>query len=170
MRRSVRKLVRKVPRLIVGFMVHTKSVKWTWPSASRRTLSGLTSRCMMPCPCMYLKAQPSSDIQNLTASSVKVFLEMWNRRSPPLMRSTTRYLWPTSTTIQNPRASRRAPGVRRDVHVFYILKTVPQVADEGVVHMFEHAALANDVSHAFGSNDCGASQTSVTRTTKTAAM
>lgn len=73
-------------------MEHTKSVRCTCPSASRSTLSGFTSRWMMPCPWMYLKAHPSSDIQNLTASSVNVFLEMWNRRSPPLMRSTTKYL------------------------------------------------------------------------------
>ena len=41
---------------------------------------------------MYRTAQPSSAIQNRTASSVKVLREMWNRRSPPVMRSTTMYL------------------------------------------------------------------------------
>ena len=41
---------------------------------------------------MYRKAHPSSAIQNRTASSVKLFLEMWNRKSPPFIKSTTRYL------------------------------------------------------------------------------
>ena len=46
----------------------------------------------MPCLWMYRKAHPSSAIQNRTASSVKLFLEMWNRKSPPFIKSTTRYL------------------------------------------------------------------------------
>lgn len=46
----------------------------------------------MPCEWIYRRAQPSSAIQNRTASSVKHFLEMWKRRSPPVMRSTTMYL------------------------------------------------------------------------------
>lgn len=67
----------------------TKSAKWTCPSESNRTLSGLTSRWMMPCEWIYFNAQPSSAIQNRIASSVKHFLEIWNRRSPPFIKSTT---------------------------------------------------------------------------------
>lgn len=70
----------------------TKSAKCMCPSESNNTLSGLTSRCIIPCLCIYLKAQPNSAIQNRTASSVKVFLEIWNLKSPPFIRSTTRYL------------------------------------------------------------------------------
>jgi hypothetical protein len=89
-----------------GWSKHTKSVRCTCPSASSNTLSGLTSRWMMPWPWMYLRAQPSSAIQNLTASSVKVFLEIWNRRSPPLMRSTTKYLH-RSAWVQKTRGALR---------------------------------------------------------------
>lgn len=98
-------------------MMRTKSVRWTWPSASKRTLSGFTSRCIMPCPWIYLRAQPSSAIQKRTASSVKVFLEMWNRRSPPLMRSTTRYLRGRQHRFwfESPRAGGRGGG-RDDWH------------------------------------------------------
>lgn len=42
----------------------------------------------------------------------------------------------------------------RSVHVFDILKTISQVADEGVVHVFEHSALPNDIADALGSYDC----------------
>ena len=125
-------------------MEHTKSVRCTCPSASRSTLSGFTSRWMMPCPWMYLKAHPSSDIQNLTASSVNVFLEMWNRRSPPLMRSTTKYL-SVSAWLETPRQVR--------LHVFDVLEAVPQVADEWVVHMLEHSSFAYDIADAFRAYD-----------------
>jgi hypothetical protein len=70
----------------------TKSARCTWPSESSSTLSGLISLCTMPCVCMYRTAQPSCAIQNRTASSVKVFREIWKRRSPPFIRSTTMYL------------------------------------------------------------------------------
>lgn len=77
----------------------TKSARWTCPSESSSTLSGLMSRCTMPCWCMYRTAHPNSAIQNRTASSVNVFLEIWNRRSPPFIRSTTMYLCSVSTDI-----------------------------------------------------------------------
>lgn len=70
----------------------TKSARCTWPSESSRMLSGLTSRCTMPWLCIYRSAQPNSAIQNLSASSVKVFRAIWNRRSPPVIKSTTIYL------------------------------------------------------------------------------
>lgn len=118
-------------------------------------MSGLTSRCMMPWPCIYLRAQPSSEIQNLTASSVKVFLEMWKRRSPPLMRSTTRYL---AEGQYHGRPRESTAGLQgRDkasVHVFYILEAVSQVADKRVVDMLEHATLADNISYTLGTNDC----------------
>lgn len=112
----------------------------------------------MPWPCMYLKAHPSSAIQNLTASSVKVFLEMWNRRSPPLMRSTTRYLaWHKHQIVVGGRSL-----LTEDAHVLYILKAIPQVADKRVINMLEHAALSYDISYAFGPDDCMFSTMSAT--------
>lgn len=96
---------------LVGYVGRTKSARWIWPSESSNTLSGLISRWMMPCECIYLRANPNSAIQNRTASSVNVFLDMWNRRSPPFIKSTTRYLklyisstpklenWPVPTCI-----------------------------------------------------------------------
>ena len=41
-----------------------------------------------------------------------------------------------------------------DAHVLYILEAVAQVAEKGMVHMFEHAAFSNDVSYAFGPDNC----------------
>lgn len=46
-----------------------------------------------------------------------------------------------------------------NVHVFYVLETVAEVANEGMVDMLEHAALSNDVPYAFGSDDCGGART-----------
>lgn len=43
---------------------------------------------------------------------------------------------------------------RLDAHVFDVLEAVPQVADKRMINMLEHAALSNNVSYAFGSNDC----------------
>lgn len=97
---------------------------------------------------MYLKAQPSSEIQNRTASSVKVFLEMWKRRSPPLMRSTTRYL----IARQQHSTGKRLVSTGRaqvDAHVFDILEAVSEVANKGMVDMFEHATLSDNVPYAF---------------------
>lgn len=50
----------------------------------------------------------------------------------------------------------------RDAHVLYILKAIPQVADKRVINMLEHAALAYDISHAFGPDDCMLSTMSAT--------
>lgn len=109
----------------------------------------------MFCPCMYLIAQPSSAIQNLTASSVNVFLDMWNRRSPPLIRSTTRYLVAASQPCV---AGGTVPAARRTLHVLNVLEAVAQVANERVVHVLEHSSLSDDVADAFGSDDWGLSQ------------
>ena len=118
------------------------------PSESRRTLSGLTSLCMMPCLWMYLRAQPSSAIQNLTASSVNVFLDIWKRRSPPLIKSTTRYLYVVSL--------RRFPRLDRgvNVHVLRVLEGIAQVTNEWMIQMLKHAPLTNDVPYAFRSDNC----------------
>jgi len=39
------------------------------------------------------------------------------------------------------------------LHVLYILKTISQVANEGMVYMLEHASLTNDIAHTFGTYD-----------------
>lgn len=39
------------------------------------------------------------------------------------------------------------------VHVFDVLEAVAQVAKEGMVDMFKHSALTNDVAYALGSDD-----------------
>ncbi len=39
-------------------------------------------------------------------------------------------------------------------HVFNILETVSQVANEWMVHMLEHSPFSDDVSHTFGSDHC----------------
>lgn len=39
-------------------------------------------------------------------------------------------------------------------HILNILETVSQVANEWMVHMLEHSPFSDDVSHAFGSDDC----------------
>lgn len=49
-----------------------------------------------------------------------------------------------------------------DAHVLYILETIPQVADKRVINMLEHAAFSNDISHAFGPDDCMLSTMSAT--------
>lgn len=131
-------------------MKRTKSVKWTCPSPSSSTLSGLMSLWMMFCPCMYLIAQPSSAIQNLTASSVNVFLDMWNRRSPPLIRSTTRYLVDAS---QPSMAGGTVPAAEGTLHVLNVLEAVSQVTNERVVHMLQHSSLSDDIADAFGADD-----------------
>ena len=99
---------------------------------------------------IYFRAHPSSAIQNLTASSVKVFLEMWNRKSPPVIKSTTMYL---SLRVSHKHGTPRQ-GIGGVVHVLDILEAVSQVANEGVVEVFEHLPLADDVSYALGSYDC----------------
>lgn len=38
---------------------------------------------------------------------------------------------------------------RFDAHVFNVLEAISEVANEGMVHMFEHAALSYNVSYAF---------------------
>jgi hypothetical protein len=94
---------------------------------------------------MYRNAHPSSEIQNLTASSVNVFLEMWNRRSPPLMRSTTKYLFLSAWL--------REPAGALCVHVFDVLEAVPQVADKRVVYMLQHSPFAYYVADTFRAHD-----------------
>lgn len=50
-----------------------------------------------------------------------------------------------------------------DAHIFYVLEAVAQIADKGVVDMFEHTTLSDDVPYGLGSNDCsGAPAISVT--------
>lgn len=51
MRHSGSKTVSACFGALAGPEKHTKSVRCTWPSASRSTLSGFTSRWMMPWPC-----------------------------------------------------------------------------------------------------------------------
>lgn len=109
------------------------------------------SRWMIFWACTYRRAHPSSAIQNLTASSVNVFLEMWNRKSPPVIKSTTRYLL---LSVSHYCVARRIEA-GQGVHVFNVLETVSQVADERVVDVFEHSALTDDVTDALGSYDCG---------------
>jgi hypothetical protein len=46
------------------------------------------------------------------------------------------------------------PRVPEYVHILYVLKGIPQVADEGMVDMLQHASFANDVPDAFGSHHC----------------
>jgi hypothetical protein len=41
-----------------------------------------------------------------------------------------------------------------DVQVLNVLEAVAQIAEEGVVEVLEHAALADDVANALGSYDC----------------
>ena len=65
--------------------------------------------------------------------------------SPPVIRSTTRYLRAISTTVP-------APG-KPSLQVFGILKAVSEIAQERMVQLFEHAAFAYDISHALGSHD-----------------
>jgi hypothetical protein len=36
-----------------------------------------------------------------------------------------------------------------NAHVFNILETVPQIADEWVIDMLEHSTLADNVAHTF---------------------
>lgn len=101
----------------------------------------------MPCPWIYLKAQPSSAIQNLTASSVNVFLAMWNRKSPPLIRSTTRYLYAQIVS----RGFNSNVAGPLCLHVLDILETVPQVTDERMIYLLQHAALTYDIADTLGS-------------------
>ena len=44
-------------------------------------------------------------------------------------------------------------GLVGSVHVFDVLEAVPQVADEGMVYVFEHTSFANDVPNALGTYD-----------------
>lgn len=104
----------------------------------------------MPCPWMYLRAQPNSAIQNLTASSVNVFLEIWNRKSPPLIRSTTRYLHRQISAIPLGKEAPERESSGNDVHILYVLEAVAQVANERVVDMFEHTTFSDDIPHTFG--------------------
>lgn len=110
-------------------------------------LSGLQSLCTIPCECIYLKAQPSSAIQNRTASSVKVFREMWNRKSPPFIRSTTRYLNGSQPDPLN-------SSTRGYPQIFNILEAISQVAKKRVVQLFKHPSLSNYVPHALGPYHC----------------
>lgn len=73
---------------------------------------------------------------------------MWNRRSPPLIKSTTRYL---HDCCQSDASS--VAGEDFVPHVFNVLETVSQVANERMVHVLEHPALSYDVPHTFGSYD-----------------
>lgn len=41
-----------------------------------------------------------------------------------------------------------------DVQILNVLEAVAQIAQEGVVEVLEHAALADDVAHTFGPYDC----------------
>ena len=45
-------------------------------------------------------------------------------------------------------------GVCHHLHVFNVLEAVPQVANEGVINMFEHPSFPYDVPNTFGSHDC----------------
>lgn len=40
-----------------------------------------------------------------------------------------------------------------DIHVLHVLEAVSQVTEKGVVKMFEHAPLANNIPHALRSDD-----------------
>ena len=40
------------------------------------------------------------------------------------------------------------------VHVLDVLEAVPQVTNEGMVYVLEHASFANDVSNTLGPYDC----------------
>jgi hypothetical protein len=88
---------------------------------------------------MYRTAQPSCAIQNRTASSVKVFREMWNRRSPPFIRSTTMYL----VAVSKPHST----SDWHHIQVLDVLEAVAQVAKERMVEMLEHASLADNVTN-----------------------
>jgi len=96
---------------------------------------------------MYRTAHPSSAIQKRTASSVNVLREMWNRRSPPFIKSTTIYLPRVSQSVDG----RSEVGV---VQVLDVLEAISQVAEERMVEMLEHPAFANDVANALGPYDC----------------
>jgi hypothetical protein len=72
---------------------------------------------------------------------------MWNRRSPPFIRSTTIYLPLISLHVLEERGN-------VDIQVFDVLEAVAQVAEEGVVEMLEHAALTNDIADALRPYDC----------------
>jgi len=41
---------------------------------------------------------------------------------------------------------------RADVQIFHVLKAVPQIAKEGMVQMFQHPPLPNDVAYALRSD------------------
>ena len=43
--------------------------------------------------------------------------------------------------------------VDNEVHILDVLKTVSQIANKRMIHVFEHATFANDVANAFGSDN-----------------
>lgn len=45
-------------------------------------------------------------------------------------------------------------GGGASVQIFDVLEAVSQVAEKGMVEMFQHATLANDVANALGAYDC----------------
>jgi hypothetical protein len=81
---------------------------------------------------------------------VKVFLEMWNRRSPPFIKSTTRYLIFAALVDASSRYETLGPCS----HIFDILETVTQIANELVIQVLQHPPLPYYVPHALRSNDC----------------
>jgi hypothetical protein len=47
-----------------------------------------------------------------------------------------------------------------NLQVFYILKAIPQIAQERVVEVFEHSAFADYISYTLGSYDCATGRVS----------